>query len=286
MTSQFAALLSVALVISLIAAPATSAKIDGSNDMSWLDGFTLVVLDTDDISSLHNARATIQSHGGRVAIMSPPSMILGWIPFDRRAELIGQAGITAIYDTEVLPGEVKADDFQSNAMVKFFNAAARGDVQKKHFEEMSTTEALDRKPIPNDARQRPDFNYDDYIENLESVGLNVAQLKDRGILLEKSPAYGSNSERMTGTISLSIFMVESNGTIDPDIYTWSQEHMDEYVMSASTGLAWWTSKAYENFDCWNAFLVRFYPGTDSRCQQGYEPIIQTSKTSNDWINRL
>ena len=105
MTSQFAALFSVVLVISLIAAPATYAKTDGSNDMSWLDGFTLVVLDTDDISSLHNARATIQSHGGRVAIMSPPSMILGWIPFDRRAELIGQAGITAIYDTEVLPGE-------------------------------------------------------------------------------------------------------------------------------------------------------------------------------------
>ena len=81
-----------------------------------------------------------------------------------------------------------------------------------------------------------------------------------------------NSDEMTGLIAVDIFLVESNGGIDPDVYTWTEEHMQQYVSAVNTGLAWWTATSYNYFDCWCAFLVRYRPGTDPRCQQGYEPV--------------
>ncbi|MBP2681480.1 MAG: hypothetical protein H6Q78_1343, partial [Candidatus Krumholzibacteriota bacterium] len=143
-------LVAVTLVLAALWVGASAAApVPAQNDMAWLDGFTLIELETSDIPSLHTARAVIQSHGGRVAIMSPPSLLLGWIPFERRAELIGIAGIKEIYYTEVLRGEVETPDFQTRSTVNFFNAVCRGDIQRKQLEEMSRVAAEDRKPIPN-----------------------------------------------------------------------------------------------------------------------------------------
>lgn len=282
------------LLVGLFFGPASSSTINAHNEMSWLDGFTLVVLDTDDIAGLHAARATIQAHGGRVAIMSPPSLILGWIPYEYRAELIGTSGIREIYETEVPEGEVDAQDFQTRAMVNFFNAVARGDIQREHFEEAARTEGMEKEPIPNDALRQPDYtekDYAEYLESLRGVGLDIDELRDRGLLVSYAPgATMGNSDAMTGTISVTLFFVESDGSIDPNLYTWTQAHMYEYVNKASTGLAWWTARSYNHFDCWNAFLVHFYPGTDTRCQTGYEPILHngtgTAPNANTWIKLI
>jgi hypothetical protein len=268
---------------------AAAAPVNAQNDMSWLDGFTLVVLDTHDIGSLHTARAAIQSHGGRVAIMSPPSLILGWIPFDRRAELIGVAGIKEIYYTEVLQGEVDTPDFQTRAMVNFFNEVARGDIQREHFEDMARAEKEGREPLPPDALPHPEVDMNDYLENLRAAGLDVNRLKDRGLLISQTPGEAmGNSDRMAGTIAVTLFFVESNGTIDPNLYTWNDTAMYQYVSRVNVGLAWWTAQSYNYFDCWNAFMVHYYPGTDVRCQQGYEPILHngTGATPNasTWVN--
>ncbi len=270
---SFTAVAAALFAFLLLAGPTSAAPVDAQNDMSWLDGFTLVVLETTDIPSLHQARATIQSHGGRVAIMSPPSIILGWIPYERRAELIGQAGIKAIHGTEIPAGTVDARDFQTRAVVSFFNSAVRGEIQKKHFEDLARTDAAERKPLPNDALPPEEIDESDYIRNLESVGLDVDRLKEQGLFIRQIPgATMGNSDTMTGTIALDVFLVESNGTIDPNLYTWTEANMIQYIARVNTGLAWWTSVSYNYFDCWCAFLVRYHPGTDVRCQQGYEPV--------------
>ena len=81
------------LTVLVFALPARASVTDAQNAGSWLDGFTLVVVDTDTPEGLHAARKEIQARGGRVAIMSLPSTILGWVPFEVRSELIGVAGI-------------------------------------------------------------------------------------------------------------------------------------------------------------------------------------------------
>ena len=69
-----------ALAVFLLLSPSavwSAGPADADNNLSFLDGFTLVALDTDDIPSLHQARELIESHGGHIAIMSPPSILMG-----------------------------------------------------------------------------------------------------------------------------------------------------------------------------------------------------------------
>ena len=61
----------------LLTSPALAAEDTPSADRDWLDGFTLVILDTDGISAIHEARAHIQDAGGQVAIMSEPNILMG-----------------------------------------------------------------------------------------------------------------------------------------------------------------------------------------------------------------
>jgi hypothetical protein len=120
----------------LIASPVQAVESD-THELAFLEGLSLVVLDTDDVPSLHLARRLIQSYGGSVAIMSPPSILVGWIPYEIRDMLVGRMGIREIYYTEVLPGEVEKSDSQSQAMIGFFNAAVRGEIAAEYqrFEE-------------------------------------------------------------------------------------------------------------------------------------------------------
>ncbi len=107
-----------------------------------------------------------------------------------------------------------------------------------------------------------------------AAGLDIDRLKDQGLLISQSPGETmGNSDAMTGTIGVTLFFVESDGSIDPNTYTWTAQHQQDYINGVNTGLAWWTSVSYNYFDCWNAFMVHYYPATDSRCNQGYEPVL-------------
>lgn len=277
----------VSVLIALSAAVAARAQTsEASNSTSWLDGFSLVWLESDDVSGLQRARAEIQTHGGRVAIMSPPSVILGWIPPDIRTELIGRAGIKDVFYTEILDGEIVAADAQTGYMIRYFNSVVRGDYQKKLFERIENASAAPKTwpDTGSDVRIPPDLEEAEYLKNLEAIGLDSDKLRDKGLLPQGAATAAGNSDAMTGTISVTLFFVESNGSIDPNLYTWSAQHVQDYVDGVNTGLAWWTQRAYNYFDCWNAFLVRYYPPTDGRCQQGYEPVTHDSGFASNWVS--
>jgi hypothetical protein len=281
---------STAILLIFVIGTASARVADATNDMSWLDGFTLVVLEksnselteSEHAARLHAARSVIQSHGGRVAIMSPPSYIMGWVPFEYRSELIGKAGIKDIFYTNVRHTEVGADDTQSRLMVNYYNAVVRGDVQRELLARAS-------RPVQEwpsdrvDALRREPLDEAFYLENLRAAGLDVEELKAKGKLVRSTPfGAAGNSDAMTGTISLTLFFAESNGAIDPDTYTWTDQHVQDYVAGTNTGLAWWTMKSYENFDCWNAFFVRFEP--PANCQQAYEPVLHSSGFTSTWVS--
>lgn len=254
--------------------------------LAWLDGLTLVILESDDVASLHRARAVIQEFGGRIAIMSPPSMMLGWIPFELRDDLIGRAGIKDIYYTEVLPEEAGIADPHERRMLNYFNSAVRGDLREGYRMRRALAPAHEDVPkILPDVLDPPAFEEDAYLENLRAAGLNTALLKDRGLLLEKSgEAAAGNSDKMTGTVALTVFFVESDGSgSDPNQYTWTEQDMQDYINGVNNGLAWWTEQSYNHTDCWVAFMVRYMPGTDPRCSQWYEPLLHPSTDQINWV---
>ncbi|MBI4720962.1 MAG: hypothetical protein HY770_07035, partial [Chitinivibrionia bacterium] len=265
---------------------ADAEEVPGSKALPWLDGLALVVMDRQDVPAMYEARSLIQSFGGHIAIMSPPSIMMGWIPFEARERLTGRAGIKDIYYTEVLPGEVDERDDQTRMMIAYFNAAARGDIQEKYRMRRNAAAAQDeaRKMIP-DVLDPPKFEEEAYLDNLRGAGLDPALLKDRGLLLEKSgETAAGNTDKMTGTVAVTVFFVESNGSgADPNLYTWTAQHQQEYINGVNNGLAWWSSEARTHSGCWVAFMVRYVSGADPRCQQWYEPVLHPSGDQINWI---
>jgi parallel beta-helix repeat protein len=278
--------------LSLFVKPASGAgDPDETTDFSFLEGMALVVLEDGSVPALHEARQLIESYGGRIAIMSPPSMLIGWIPFELREELIGLAGIEDIYFTEVPAGEVRTAGAPDRAMVSWFNAVTTGEIRQRM--ESDQRPGLDNSPGAPQTPRKPDmrippaFDKVSFLENMESVGLDVQALKERGLYPDGTAAYGGNSLAMTGTIALSIFFVESDGSgTDPDQYTWTEEDMQKYLDHAATGMTWWASRAASQTGCFATFLLYYYSADDPRCQQWVEPVLHDTSYEADWVEAI
>jgi hypothetical protein len=266
----------IASMWSLAASPSAAAS--HRSQLEWLEGLTMIVLDSDDDASLFRARGLIESYGGQIAILSPPSLLMGWVPSELHTELVGREHIAAIYSTEVPPGEIEVRDEQTRHVVTWFNRVVRGEYQEQYRQRPSVSPEDDPRTRRSDVRLRDRFDEAAYYDNLLDNGFDLQNLRDRGLLMERSArGVATTSERMMGTVATTLIFVESDGSgADPDTYTWTDQHVQDYIAGVNTGLAWWSSKSRMYNDCWVAFYVRYYPPTDPRCQQRREMVLHPS----------
>jgi len=272
-----AILITASIVTATFVSPASAQSKKEPSRLPWLEGFTLVELETDDVPSMYRAKSLIESHGGQIAILSPPSLLMGWVPLELGDELRGKAGIKNIFFTDVLQGEVAIRDEQTRHMVDYFNRVIRGEYQEDYRLKRLSAPPIDPRQFLSDAKQRGDLEEGEYLDNLTNNGFDVAALKDQGLLLDRSTyAITGNSDRMMGTVAATLIFVESDGSsTDPDTYTWTDQHVQDFVAGANTGMAWWSSRARNYNDCWVAFFVRYIPPTDPRCQQWREMVLHS-----------
>lgn len=273
---------SLACALSLVAASPAGAQstaagaqaaAPGAGERDWLRGLAFVLLDSADEIALRQARGVIQAQGGRIALMSPPSTLVGWIPRELHRDLIGQAHIAAIHDREIDSGQVAAWDPATRAMATWFNEAITGRYQQRMAAEITKSPPPAPEGMRSDVLEREPMDLQGILQNLRAQGLDTDLLSKQGLLeLDKG-----NSDTMAGTVAVTLFFVESNGTgADPNLYTWTDSAVQEYLAGVNTGLAWWTTKAAEFSDCWVAFLVRWFPPTDPRCAQWREMVLHPS----------
>jgi hypothetical protein len=161
-----------------------------------------------------------------------------------------------------------------------------GDVQTGVYQQGARERAEASKANAPIARSGDGWTADppdpvDFLRNLQANGFDLDQLRSDGLILQKSgpgqPQIAGNSDRMTGTISVSLLFVESDGSgADPNLYTWTAQHMQNYINGANSGLLWWSQQAAIYNNCWAAFFVHYIPGTDARNQQWREMILHNS----------
>ncbi len=268
-----------------LAAQPAGAESNGApeDEMAFLDGVSLVVLETEDIPSLQLARRMIRSYGGSVAVMSPPLILIGWVPPGAREKLLGKAEIQEIYTREVLPSELPSRAVRTNPAIGFFNRAVRGDIAREHRNyTQAVSSGAPRPPRQPDVRTADPLDEGAYLENLRAVGLDIDALAEEELIDRSSPAAMGNSDYMTGTVALTIFFVESNGSgPDPDLYTWTPDAMDYYLDGVYSGLIWWSNRTVTHGDCWVSFLVNYFSGSETRCQQWVEPIRRGHRFHGD-----
>lgn len=247
----------------------------------WIQGCTLVLLSTNDIDSANDARDYIISNDGEIFVLSPPHAMVGRINPAVADELLGKFGIESIFYHPVSLEEIRYKDKQTVSLVKFFNYATSGELEKTFLLYREKGESL-----INDALQRPLINHGDYLRNLSERGMNVVRLKEESERFQ-GEKYGflspGNSDSLIGTVACCLFYVESDGSINPDKYTWTQAAFDQSYNQCLTGLSWWASKA-QTRGISLSFTLFYYASPDT--DQGYEPIDHPSYDDDLWISAI
>lgn len=249
-------------------------------------GYTLVLVDTSSKAELAQARDFIVSQGGTVAIVLPPHAIMGWIAPDADSRILGRHGIRSIHRSPVGSPPPGFRDRETQTAINAFNDIASGRSARRRLRE-SRQEAgpeAGRPGMIDCALPHPPINKDEVIRNLRLLGAEQSVL---GIQSTVTPQYASNSDVMDGTIAVAIFLVESAGGVDPNIYTWTQADQDLAKSQVIDGLNWWVeqSRAF-NLARPLQFTPIFFDANNPACQIPYEPVIRPGTDALAWVNHI
>jgi hypothetical protein len=279
----------VALVV--LTAYSASARTHSQNQSATSgaggrNGYTLVLIDADSKAALAEARDFILSQGGRVAVVVPPHAIMGWISPETDSRILGHNGIRSIYRSPLGSAPAGFRDRETEIAISAFNDIASGKSAARRLREsrQQTGPENGRPGMIDCSLPHPSINKNDFIRNLRLLGAEDSIL---GIQSSVTPQYFSNSDVMNGTVAVSVFLVESKGGIDPDIYTWTQADQALAISQVLDGLNWWVeqSRAF-NLSKPLQFTLLQHLATDPMCQVSYEPVLRPGTDAFLWVDQV
>ncbi|MBV9959072.1 MAG: hypothetical protein JO360_11660, partial [Acidobacteria bacterium] len=135
--------------------------------VEWQRGYTLILTGDKDNASANRTREYIVSQGGRIALMAPPHVMLGWIPPGLAGELVGKHNIEFITYQPVDSSRLRYQDQASASACAFFNAVATGELAQ----ETVTASRTRGEPLAGDGLIAPPLDLKAYRENLERAGV-------------------------------------------------------------------------------------------------------------------
>jgi hypothetical protein len=273
----------VLLLLLALSAPAF-AHPDASSRSSveWTKGYTLVLVDADSKADLAQARDFIVAQGGTVAIVLPPHAILGWVTPEVGSKILGKRGIRSIHRSVVDAASAGFNDRETQIAIGLFNDIASGTTARRALREAKRRAGpeADRPGMVDCALPHPQIDRNDLVRNLRLMG---AENSARDI----TPQFLGNSDIMDGTVAVAVFLIESNGGIDPNTYTWSQSDQATAYAQVIDGLNWWVDQS-RAFSLGRPlqFTVVFYDALNPACQVPYEPVLHEGRDANLWIGKV
>jgi hypothetical protein len=252
--------------------------------MAWAEGYTLILVDARNRDELADARDFIVAQGGRVAIVLPPRAILGWISPQVGSRIIGRHRIRSINRSPLAYAPDGFADRETRLAIKIFNDIVSGQRARQLASELRSQSQFDdaRQAMTDCSLPHPEINRDDVIRSLRAMGAEKAvdSMQSQGI----RPQYFGNSDVMDGTVAVALFLLESNGGIDPNLYDWTQADQTTAVANVIDGLNWWVdqSRAFRLARPLQ-FTVIPYLANNPVCQIPYEPIVHPGTDANQWI---
>ena len=95
---------------------------------------------------------------------------------------------------------------------------------------------------------------------------------------------GYNSETMLGVVNAATFFVESDGSIDPNQWTWTQADIDNVKLQVIDAWSIWSYTASLNGRSVTAVMDWYEAGNGSA--QGYEPVLHSGGQDYLWITAI
>jgi putative Ig domain-containing protein/Big-like domain-containing protein len=249
-------------------------------------GYALVLVDSNSKGDLAEARDFIVAQGGSVAVVVPPHAILGWISPEVGARILGKRGIRSIHRSAVDQRSAGFTDRETQIAIGMFNEIVSGRRARQARRDSKRPSGLGtaRPGLTDCAMPPPAINRDDFIRNLRLMG---AEESAGNLQSQVTPHFFSNSDTMDGTVAVAVFLIESTGGVDPNVYTWSQADQTSAISQVIEGLNWWVeqSRAF-NLARPLQFTVVPFLATNPACQQPYEPILHPGRDASLWIDQI
>jgi hypothetical protein len=275
-------LLSCVLLLLLTAAgtPAFAQADARRVPVEWRQGYTLVLVDAQTKSELAEARDFIAASGGTVAVLLPPHAIFGWITPAVEAKIVGKHGIRAVHHSVINTPPAAFRDRETQMAINLFNDIASGRSARRQRRDAARQAGPQTdRPGMIDALPRPHINREQMVRNLRLLGVEPTG--------DVHTQFFGNSDVMDGSVTVALFLVESNGAIDPNVYSWSGDDTTSAVSQTLEGLNWWVeqSRAFQLARPLQFTLVPYLP-TDPACQVPYEPILHPASDAIFWIDKV
>ncbi|MEN3332321.1 MAG: hypothetical protein V7641_1686 [Blastocatellia bacterium] len=255
-------------------ADARRAPVEGMN------GYTLVLVAAETKSDLAEARDFIAASGGTVAVVLPPHAIFGWITPAVEAQIIGKHHIRAVYRSVINAPPAAFRDRETQMAINLYNDIASGRSARRQQRDAArpTGPQTERRGMI-DAEAHPHINRAQMIRNLRLLGAEPSG--------DVHTQFLGNSDIMDGSVAVALFLIESNGAIDPNAYSWSNDDANSAVSQTLEGLNWWVeqSRAFHLARPLQFTLVPYLPN-DAACQVPYEPILHPASDAVFWIDKI
>jgi Secretion system C-terminal sorting domain len=210
----------------------------------------------------------IHAVGGRVGVIVSPGILLGWVPAENEVQVAGFPRVTTVTRLESV-----------DSMILGISVAER------------SLRYLPACLIQSDqgvGRLNPMSNQPEYLDNAMMMPDHRARPLERG-LDGNDPHYPhaefANSEQMFGKVICSIFLVESDGSIDPNRYTWTNEAQSQVIARATYDLLMWSYQALL-YGKELSFSLLIYPADSVVMQQPYEPILHPARDGDLWMSPI
>lgn len=275
----------VLLVLTTSNALAHAPSDNGSRSpVAWMNGYTMVMVDADSEEELLAARDFIVSEGGTVAVLLPPRTIFGWITPAVGSRIIGRHKIRSIHRTPVEQDSIEYNDRETRLAIRAFNDIASGRSARRTLSQSSETNLAERPPMKDCSLPQPPLDRNAFIQSLRSMG---AEKSLRAMQSSVQPQFFSNSDVMDGTVAVAVFLIESNGQIDTNVFNWSQADQDLAIAQVMEGLNWWVeqSRAFTLSRPLQFSLFPFFANNPA-CQVGYEPALREGRDANHWVRQI
>lgn len=252
--------------------------------VAWMNGYTMVLVDADSEAELLAARDLIVSEGGTVAVLLPPRAIFGWITPGVGSRIIGRHKIRSIHRTPVEQDSIEYTDRETRVAIRAFNDIASGRSARRTLSQSSEPNLAERPPMKDCSLPRPPLDRTAFVQSLRSMG---AEKSLRAMQSSVQPQFFSNSDVMDGTVAVAVFLIESNGQIDTNVFNWSQADQDLAIAQVMEGLNWWVEQS-RAFTLGRPLQFSLFPffANNAASQVGYEPSLREGRDAIHWVRQI
>lgn len=235
--------------------------------MSLAQRPVVVMNDAPDLAASVKQLPALRAAGMDVACVAAPGVFIGFRRNDgaARTDGLGRLGqvLDGITDERRLPAHRRIG-------AAYLNALLQG-----RFDNERVRTPMDWSAHPEDAHDH-------------GTDMRLRSDGERGggdDLLDWTCTQSYNSERMLGTIVASTFFIESNGTIDADLYTWPTAAIDATKLQVIDAWSIWSRTATLNGRTVTA-VMDWYEPSGGIPVQGYEPVTHPSTQDQLWIGAI